>query len=95
MLFRSEAEAAKALRRREIEPALGLLDEALVLIDRAVQEYPRSVEWDSALARKVEFLTLKRRELGEIHELARRSLIAVAQNPALAIAGAEEDTASV
>ena len=84
-----EAAAANALRRHSIEPALGLLDEAIVLIDRTAQEYPRSAGWDPGLARKVEFLTLKRRDLGEIQEAARRSVIVVPQSPALAIAGGE------
>lgn len=84
-----ESQAALALRRQSIEPALGLLDEAVVILDRAAADFPRSVEWDAGLARKIDYLALKRRDLAQIREAAGRSLAGLPGRLSLAMAGTE------
>ena len=82
-----DREAAQLLRRRLVEPALINLDEALVALDRAVGQFPRSAGWDPELARRVEYLALKRRDLGQIQESVHRQLIT--QPPMAPVAMAE------
>ena len=72
-----DREVAQLLRRRSIEPALIALDEALVGLDRAAGQFPRCAGWDPELARRVEYLALKRRDLAPIHESVRRQLNAM------------------
>lgn len=81
-----DREAAQLLRRCAIEPALTNLDEALVALDRAGEEFPRSARWDPELARRVEYLALKRREIAQIQESVRRQLLAQLPTTRLAIA---------
>ena len=82
-----EALAASSLRLREIEPALGFLDEAVAVLDRVAGEFPRNARWNPDLARKIEYLTLKRRDLGAIRESAERVLGVSAPRPTLAGTG--------